>query len=146
MSVVKGEINNFRDILNVICERPEINFIARVISPFHASSVFASILWIEKKRNIKIKPVIVIAKHSVNGFVVNSSFFKSIDAELYYEVPKCECTSSDSGTVFVNVNRIKKGIIRVKKAIKKYSFFFKGIFCPFFNCSNCMKTIFQISM
>ena len=49
MAIVKGKINSFEKVVDIVKENPSINFIAEIISPFHASSVFASILWIEEK-------------------------------------------------------------------------------------------------
>lgn len=125
MAIVKGEISNFREILNLISKHSNINFIARVISPFHASSVFASILWIEETKNVKIKPIIVIAKHSVNGFVINESFFKSIEADLYFEDAQHEYASNNNE--YRSISKIKKKVKRARLFLKKYSFFFKGI-------------------
>lgn len=61
----------------------EIEYIAYVITPWHALAFLAALKKIENTEKRKLTGIVIIKEHVVNGFCIDDDNFKSIHAQVY---------------------------------------------------------------
>lgn len=73
----------WEDILDLIRQDKSINFFAFAVSPWHALSIDATLLWLQKERHIELNGIICCASHSETGWAIDESYFESKCAQIY---------------------------------------------------------------
>ena len=83
---------NKEEIVGYVLDNPTIDFVAKIITPFHMIGLQAFLLELCKVKKRLVNGVVLIEKHSVSGYAINIS---EVNLEEYGDIV-CVYYSNDS--------------------------------------------------
>ena len=67
-----------------LLEKSEYDYVAFVMTKWHVHSFEAALMMLQDKENRRLKGIVIIKAHPVNGFLLDENSFGIDNAELYY--------------------------------------------------------------
>lgn len=114
----------YHEFINKAASDKDINFIAFLITPWHAISLDASIKYLESI-GIRLHGMVLISPHENTGVCVNESSFLKESYDLYIEKRSITKTKS-SEILSQQQNAFSLFIQRRKKHLRYYDYIFRG--------------------
>ncbi|MGN0416180.1 MAG: polysialyltransferase family glycosyltransferase [Agathobacter sp.] len=103
------------ELINFVLENQNLDFIAKIITPFHLIGVEAFLVELCKSKNRLVQGVILIEKHSVSGYSINLS---DIDLDEYGHIA-CVYYSDDCNPNRDDIDKIYEIIKKSSKYVNK---------------------------